>query len=183
MTVKKMIRKPSYPSHPKFTQAEMNARTFKRVGKTFYKQGYWSVPSNNTYAELKGVNVKKLPTDGNELVQLIDQLNTLIKDVTITFEVEHSCCGGDDYYGCECETSSYMQIGGSVEITADEELIEAYNSYKTKEDAYQEKLKTYQKNMKLYDAQKAEQAAEKRTQAEYKRYLKLKQKYEDDGTA
>lgn len=175
------MRKPPYPRNPKYTSAEQAALGYDRIGKKFYKRSVWYIPNNQTLPEFKGINIKQMPTKANDFSKLISQLQERVQDVQIKFEVDHTC-SSDEMWGCECENSVYLSVSGLVEIEADEELINAYNSAMLKKTEYEARLKEYQKKIKVYRAEQAAIADKKRKDAEYKRYLKLKEKYESDGT-
>ncbi len=172
------MRKPPYPRLPKYTVEEQAALAFDRKSKKFYKKYIWYIPNNQNLPEFKGINVKQMPTNANDFSKLIVQLNERINDAQISFYVDHTCCGDDSYYGCECEYSVQLQVEGYVEIEADEDLINAYNSAIAKKTEYDLKLKEYHKKVKAYNLEQAEKAAKRRQEAEYKRFLKLKEKYE-----
>lgn len=155
-----------YPHSPTYTKLEQKARQYTKKGNKFYKSANYSIPGDN-YPELPGIDLTKMPFKVSEFILLLQQINEVLTGANIVAEVEHSCCGGDDRYGCECECSGYYTITGNVQFIPDDKLREAHASAALKEKQYKIELKEYQA------AKKAEADA-----AQYKNFLRLKKKFE-----
>jgi hypothetical protein len=155
-----------YPTSPKYTKLENQARQYTKKGNKFYKSASYCVPGNN-YPELPGIDLTKVPFKVSDFILLLQQINEVLTDANIVPEVEHCCCGGDDRYGCDCEYSGYYTITGKVAFIPDDKLRAAHESAALKEKQYRTELKEYDA------AKKAEAEA-----AQYKNFLRLKKKFE-----